>query len=193
MSFGHSFLTILALVVITFLVVSANRIVTQSLQDELTGEAYNQAGEIASDLINEALKKKFDDPKVLHSFTYSGNGKTYYYHIYDSTMYDNQSNFTAPGSLGPTGTEITSVPLPDKYPFKSIAGYDDFDDYDGYQRIVDTPIMTGFIVNCTVTYVNGGALNTPYNSQSYYKRLVVTVSQPTYLPDALSFSTIMTY
>ena len=194
MSFGQSVLTILALVVITFLVVSANRIVTQSLQDELTGEAYNQAGEIASDLINEALKKKFDDPKVWHRFWNDSTDSWTYYHIYDSTMYEpSASNFTAPGSLGPTGTEKTAVPKPDQYPYKSIAGYDDFDDYNGYQRIVDTPVMTGFVVKCTVTYVLASDLNTPYNSQSYYKRLVVTVSQPTYLPNALSFSTIMTY
>ena len=66
MSLGQAILAILALIVITFLVVSANRIITNSLQDELTGEAYNQAGDIANDIINEALKKKFDDPTVVH-------------------------------------------------------------------------------------------------------------------------------
>jgi len=186
MSLGQSILSILALVVITFLVVSANRIITDSLQDELKGEAYNQAGEIASDLINESLKKKFDDPTVVH---YTSKGTAYY--LYD--FYQNSNDFTAPGSLGPSLAEKTAVPLPDTYPYKSLTGYDDFDDYNGYQRIVDTPVMKGFVVNCTVTYVNGGDLNTPYNGKQYYKRLVVTVSQPTYLPNALTFSTFMAY
>jgi hypothetical protein len=192
MSFGQSILSILALVVITFLVVSANRIVTQSLQDELTGEAYNQAGEIASDLINEALKKKFDDPTVILSFHVSHSPYTIYYHLYD--FYQDTTDFTKTVSFGPSPTEKTAVPLPDRYPpYKSITGYDDFDDYDKYQRIVDTPIMTGFVVNCTVSYINNVDMNTPIIGRTYYKRLLITVSQPTYLPNALTFSTFMTY
>jgi hypothetical protein len=193
MSLGQSVLAILALVVITFLVVSANRIVTQSLEDELKGEAYNQAGDIANDLINEAMKKKFDDPSVIHYVNQwiwiSPYVKKWFgnYKLYD--FYQSTTDFTLPSSLGPN----TSVPLPDRYPYKSI-GYDDFDDYNGYQRIVDTPVMTGFVVNCTVTYVSSTDLNTPYyTAPTYYKRLVVKVSQPRYLPDTLSFSTIMTY
>jgi hypothetical protein len=193
MNLGQSVLAILALVVITYLVISANRMVTQSLQDELVGEAYNQAGEIANDVINEALKKKFDDPKVLHRF-FDWNSFSYkYYYIYDNNMYESStSNFTAP-PLGPTGTEKTTVTLPDRAPFKSISGYDDFDDYNNYQRIVDTPVMTGFVVNCTVSYVSSSDLTTPVTSATYIKRLVVKVSQPKYLTDTLSFSTIMTY
>jgi hypothetical protein len=193
MSLGQSFLAILALVTITFLVVSANRIVIDSLQDELKGEAYNQAGEIANELINEALKKKFDNPLAMHTVTY-WNGWTWVsksYKLYD--FYQPTTDFTDAGGLGPNSTESAAVPLPDRYPYKSISGYDDFDDYDGYRRTVDTPTMTGFIVNCTVTYVAGSDLNTPVTSRTYYKRLLVTVSQPTYLPNALSFSTIMTY
>jgi len=195
MSFGQSILTVLALIVITFLVLSANRIVTQSLQDELTGEAYNQAGEIANDLINEALKKKFDDPTVvisvkLPSPPYPAN---YWksHKLYD--FYQDTIDFTKTASFGPSSAEKTAVPLPDRYPYKSITGYDDFDDYDKYQRIVDTPIMKGFVVNCTVSYIESGAMNTPIIGRTWYKRLLITVSQPTYLPNALTFSTFMTY
>jgi hypothetical protein len=183
MSLGQSILSILALVVITFLVVSANRIITDSLQDELKGEAYNQAGEIANDLINEALRTKFDDPSVWHIV----NGRSYQLYAF----YQSPSDFTSPSSLGPT-TSVGYAGHPDTYPYKSI-GYDDFDDYNGYQRIVDTPIMKGFVVNCTVTYADTTNPNTPVNYRTYYKRLVVKVMQPTYLPDTLFFSTIMTY
>jgi hypothetical protein len=197
MSFGQSILTVLALIVITFLVLSANRIVTQSLKDELKGEAFNQAGEIANDLINEALKTKFDDPTIKHYYTgyvwisyhwvwYSNYGP---YYLYD--FYQKPSDFTAPSSLGPT-TSVGYAGHPDTYPYKSI-GYDDFDDYNGYQRIVDTPIMKGFVVNCTVTYADSTNLNAPVNYRTYYKRLVVKLTQPTYLRDTLFFSTVMTY
>lgn len=189
MNLGQSTLAIVALVVITFLVVSANRIIIQSREDELKGEAFNQAGEIASDLISEALKKKFDNPLAVHSYWDHGYLKSY--KLYD--FYQDSTDFTAPGSLGPNSNESAAVPLPDRYPYKSISGYDDFDDYDGYQRIVDTPIMTGFVVNCTVVYVDAANLNNPVNYCTYYKRLVVNVSHPVYLPDGLTFSTIMTY
>jgi hypothetical protein len=207
MSLGQSALAAMALVVITFLVVSANRIIIQSRQDELKGEAYNQAGEIASELINEALKKKYDDPTVTHhvdvnksvwnpaTSRYEWVG-TVYYKLYDFYEPNNAANFTPMGSLGPEGTEKTAVPHtlinPDRYPFKSIAGYNDFDDYNGYVRIVDTPIMNGFVVKCTVYYIASLTL-TPAPNSTYTKRLVVKVSQPTYLPDTLSFSTTMTY
>ena len=132
MTLGQSILAIMALVVITFLVVSANRIVSQNLQEELKGEAYNQAGEIASELINEALKKKFDDPTIIHTVNQwiwiNGYGWKWFssYKLYD--FYQNSTDFTSPASLGPTGAEKTTVQIPDQYPFKSITGYDDFDD-----------------------------------------------------------------
>jgi len=189
MSQGQSFLAILALVVITFLVVSTNRIITDSLQDELKGEAYNQAGEIANDLINETLKTKFDDPTVVHTISLSYYPWSKSYKLYD--FYQQTTDFTLPSKLGPT-TSVGYAGHPDTYPYKSI-GYDDFDDYNGYQRIVDTPIMKGFVVNCTVTYADTTNPNTPVNYRTYYKRLVVKVMQPTYLPDTLFFSTIMTY
>ena len=201
MNLGQSILAIAALVIITFLIVSANRVVNQSLQDELKGEAYNQAGEIANDLMNEAMKKKFDDPTVIHTVTnqyvwIQGYGWKYYwsytYKLYD--FYQPYTDFTAPSLLGPSGMEKTSVPHPDRYPYKSLTGYDDFDDYNGYQRIVDTPMMTGFVVNCAVAYVDTANLMTPVTSkQTYCKRLVVKVSHSIYLPDTLMFSTIMSY
>jgi len=194
MNLGQSMLAAMALVVITFLIVSANRIIIQSRQDELKGEAYNQAGEIASELINEAMKKKYDDPTVVHWFYYYGWRS---YKLYDFYEPNAATNFTAIGSLGPSirpsgFNEITAVPLPDRSPYKSIANYDDFDDYNGYSRIVDTPIMTGFVVNCTVSYLASATL-VPATNPTYTKKLEVKVSQPIYLPDGLTFSTTMTY
>jgi hypothetical protein len=208
MNLGQSALAIIALVTITFLIITANRIIIQSRQNELIGEAYNQAGEIASELINEAMKKKFDDPVVTHTYAvndwvwnpstsswqYIG---TVSYKLYDTYEKNWTVNFTAMGSLGPSirpsgFNEKTAVPKPDRAPYQSIANYDDFDDYNGYQRIADTPIMTGFVVNCTVLYLASTTL-VPAGNPTYTKQLIVKVTQPTYLPDTLYFNSTMTY
>jgi hypothetical protein len=187
MSLGQSALAVMAMVVITFLVVSANRIIVQSRQDELKGEAYNQAGEIANDLINEALKKKFDDPQIRH-----GSYPNYYYYGDNHNVYEDTTQLTPVNKLGATSPVTPPAehgPIGTK--FLSI-GYDDFDDYNGYQRIVDTPTMTGFVVNCTVSYYSPYT-KTPVNYPTYMKILTVTVSQPIYLPDALTFKATMAY
>lgn len=166
-----------ALVFVTFLVISVNRMVIESEEDELTAQATNLAPDMAAALINEALKKNFD--------VYTGtNAPTY--------------QFSLPSQLGPSLSEASAVTLPDSatpsHPYRSIAGYGDFDDYNGYVRIVDTPLIKGFIVRCTVYYVQASDLDTKYTAQqTYFKRMVVTVEHPQYLTTPLSFSTVLTY
>ena len=178
-----------ALIVLTILVISANRMIVQSQQDEYRAIAVNEASEIASAIINEALSKAYDNYSYLNRA--------------DTISYADSTRFTAPGSLGPEwGKPKFSVSNPDiassTGSFLSASLYTDFDDYNGYWRKVDTPTMTGFIANCTVTYVRPTNLNQPANfRQRYFKRIVVTVYQPQYLPqDALhpiSFSAVKTY
>lgn len=129
MGLGQSILTMAALVFITFLVISANRMVIESAEDELTAQATILAPDMAAALINEALKKDFD--------LYTGSNAS-------------TSQFTSASSLGPSSSEASVVTLPDHFPYRSIAGYSDFDDYDGYVRIVNTPLIQGFIVRSTV-------------------------------------------
>jgi hypothetical protein len=180
MTLGQSILTTAVLVVITILVISANNIVLQSGEDELSGEAYRIAADAANSLINEALKKKFD---VDVDGTYD---------LYRSPYYP-ENNFTDPSSLGPNATEAGTVTLPDTYPYRSVAGYNDFDDYNGYSRTVDTPTIKGFTISCTVYYVTITNLNVKTTSKTYCKRLVVTVTHPQYIKDPISFSALMIY
>lgn len=160
-----------ALVFITFLVISANRMVIESAEDELTAQATILAPDMAAALINEALKKDFD--------LYTGSNAS-------------TSQFTSASSLGPSSSEASVVTLPDHFPYRSIAGYSDFDDYDGYVRIVNTPLIQGFIVRSTVYYVLSSTLDS-VGYQTYTKRIVVTVEHPQYLTSRLSFSTVLTY
>ncbi len=174
MSLGQSMLTAAALIIITMVVISANRLILESQQDEFAGEAYNLASEIANALLMEASRKQFD---------------AYYDPYYKPMLWE----LTPYNGLGPNSTEQSAVPLPDQYPFKSISGYSDFDDYHRYRRIVDTPTLTGFVVYDTVYYVSPNDLDTKLNNQSYLKKMIVTVTHPLYLPKPVQFSTIMTY
>jgi hypothetical protein len=167
-------LTAAALIIITMVVISANRLILESQQDEFAGEAYNLASEIGNALIAEASKKRFDE-----------SAKT--------TYYQSIVEFTWPSSLGPDGTEGVAVPLPDTYPFKSISGYDDFDDYNKYYRVVDTPVITGFIVRDSVFYVRTDEPDERVAYYSYLKKMIVTVEHPLYLPRPLQFSTVKAY
>jgi hypothetical protein len=174
MSLGQSMLTAAALIIITMVVISANRLILESQQDEFAGEAYNLASEIANSMLMEASKKKFDENA-------------------DPSSYQDVWEFTPASSLGCSMTEASVVEIPDHAPFKSIGGYDDFSDYNGYERVVDTPVLTGFIVKDSVCYVNPLDTDTPLNNQSYVKKMVVKVSHPLYLPKPLEFSTLMSY
>jgi hypothetical protein len=177
---GQSILAAGALIVITILVISANRMIILSQQDEYKSIAANDASEIASAIMNEALSKKFDA-------------------LSNTTYYQPSGEFTTTSVLGPEGSEPKfSVSSPDIATFSSISLYNDFDDYNGYIRKVDTQTMSGFIAKCSVSYVQSNNLNVVSNSKGYFKRIVVTVEHPVYLPPIngipqISFSAVKTY
>ncbi len=189
MNLGQSILAAAALVLITILVISANRMIILSQQDEYISIAKNAAGEIANEIINEALSKRYD--------------KTTFSYYPDST------EFTSPSLLKPEWSEPKfTVSSPDTSfssslpSFRSTTSYNDFDDYNGYVRKVNTPTIKGFIAICTVTYTQPENLNVASSDYGYFKRIVVTVEQPTYLPripdpvtgtPQISFSAVKTY
>jgi hypothetical protein len=187
-SLGQSVLTAAALIVLTILVIGANRLIFQSQEEEYTAKAKTVASEIAKAIIDESMKKKFDELEIV----------PYAY-------FQNRWEFTDIWHLGPSTTEAATVSLPDSSwssSFRSMTGYDDFDDYNGYVRIVDAPLAKGFIARCKVYYVNNTNLNAERSSQGYFKRLDVTVEHPVYLPrlpdpitgtPQVSFSAVKTY
>ncbi len=174
MSLGQSILTTAALIIITLVVISANRLILESQQDELMGEAYHLASEIANSMLTEASQKMFD-PNPWYSWNSASE------------------SFTPVYMLGPNSSEMAAVPLPDRYPFKSIAGYNDFDDYHLYTRVVDTPIITGFQVRDSVFYISSSNPDTPYGYPTALKKMIVTVTHSLYLPKPLLFSTVKSY
>ncbi len=181
MSLGQSILAAAALIVLTILVISANRMIVQSQQDEYRIIAVKEASEIASSIINEALSKQYD----------SYNPSTYV---------TNPNDFSNPGP-NPT-TEQPYVPsnpyydtslIPYASKFRSMIYYNDFDDYNGYWRKVDTQTLKGYLAKCTVGYVQSSNFNISTGTKGYFKRIVVTVEHPMYLEPPISFSAVKTY
>jgi hypothetical protein len=194
MSLGQSILAAAALIVLTILVISANRMIVQSQQDEYRAIAVNEASEIASAIMNEALSKAYDNYSYLNPIPEIVYPDTTVKSYPDAIKF----SFTPPGSLGPeSGKPTFSVSTPDiataTSTFQSASLYTDFDDYNGYVRKVDTPTMKGFLAKCTVTYVQANNLNIVKNWKGYFKRIVVTVEHPVYLEPPISFSAVKTY
>ncbi len=164
------------LVLLTIAVMNANRLLVESETETYRGEALELASNYGQALLIEASRKKFDKNAL-------------------DSVYQNKDVFTSPGSLGPESGETIS-PWPDIAPFKSPTVYDDLDDYNGYQRIidtVDTKRIPGFLLKVTVYYVKKSAPGTIQTSQQYLKRLDVTVEHPSYVTKPITFSTIVTY
>ena len=160
------------LVVLATLVLNANRLIVEGEKDIVKGEAFDLAVSYAQALLTEISRKQFD------AGTVSGGQST--------------GNFTGSGSLGPSSSELSQIdPWPDVAPFKSIAAYNDADDYHGYQRSVDTDVIRGLNLWVEVYYVNSWAPDTKTTSKTYFKRVIVNVQHTTFL-NTVSFSSLVT-
>jgi len=183
MNLGQTLLSAAALVLLTVMVINANRLIVQSGKDFMLAEATDVGTGLAESLIQEIETKKFD-----MSDDGSGTQSLYY--------------FNDPGYMGPSTYEMSYVVLPDTSwtgRFKSIRfcnacnqGYDDVDDYNGYIRIVDTDGVKGFQINVTVYYVKDAKPDVPSSMKTYFKRADIQVTNP-YLSAAMNFSTIVPY
>ncbi len=172
MSLGQTMLTAAFLVLVTILVLNANTLVINSEQETYEGEAFDLATNYAQALLNEIGRKKYDQYAI-------------------DTLYQAPSAFTPAGSLGPESGEVIT-PWPDVAPFKSFTTYNDVDDYNGYVRTIDSEIIKGFQVSAVVYYVTQANTNTKSTTQTYLKRIDVSVQHPSYLK-TVTFSTIATY
>lgn len=92
----------------------------------------------------------------------------------------NPATLTSPSGLGPKYGET--------YP-----NFNDFDDYNGLKLTITAPYFETYHINCTVTYVNGNNPDQVSSTQTFYKKLTVTVTSP-YLgsPNHVTLSYIKT-
>jgi len=155
-------------VLLVMSVISANRMLVEDAEITYQAEAYELSASIAEDLMAEASAKLFD--------------------VYDNgTGTQNSWEFGSCGASTSEAQYVSPLPdvslLPDRPPFKSVAGFDDFDDYNGYSRIVDAGSISGFKVRVSVYYIDPAYPDMPSYWSSYFKKMEVRVSHPKYIVD----------
>jgi hypothetical protein len=143
------------------LFINAYRTLNDADMTLMTAEATKTATDLGRSLMSEILTKKFDQ--------YS-----------DPTTAQVKNNiFTSPGSLRSEAGE--NITLPDRYPYQSIAKYNDVDDYNGYTRLVDsTNGLNGFKDSVVVYYVESNGTKSTSTIQ-WYKEIEVWITQDPYL------------
>lgn len=192
MNLGQTMISALALLLLTVLVLNANRLIIRSGEDMMTAEALDAGVTLAQSLLEEIETKWYD--LAISDGNYPNHSP---------------SSFTGASSLGPSSTERSQVPLPDQEPFKSAglgdlrilgsgpnySGYNDIDDYHGYYRIANAGGFSGFRLDVQVYYVTSSNPDVSCGYRTFYKRVDVTVTHPTYIPSSkpMRFSAVMAY
>lgn len=178
MSFGQTMLTATFLVLLTVAVFNANNMISNMDTSYYETEALEQSGILANSLMNEIIRKKFDS---------RADTSSYYQQPWEFDYAMGPSS-TASNYVNPGGE-------PDTYPYRSVTTsyFDDVDDYNGYVRSATAGNLTGFILRVRVYYVRQSNPNYSSSSQTYLKKVVVTVSNSTYLKRDLEYSTIVSY
>ena len=90
----------------------------------------------------------------------------------------NTASLTPPASLGPEAGET--------YP-----NYNDVDDYNGFKDTVTAPYFETYYVSCSVEYVDSNDPDAASSTQTFYKKVTVTVNSP-FLRHSVSLSSIFT-
>jgi hypothetical protein len=167
-------LTVLgALTLLSLVSLSINTMIVGKTTTMLDAEGQMNAISIAQSMIDEVMQQSYDAATVTDK-------------VFDDSV------FTAPGSLGCNTSEAAVVPLPDVYPYKSVVGYNDVDDYHKYRRTVFTPRMGNFDVRDTVCYVVETDPNQKANTQTFFKRVSVTVRHPN-MASPLTLTDVVVY
>lgn len=89
-------------------------------------------------------------------------------------------SLTSVGSLGPD-------------PGETFPNFDDLDDFDQYERTVTTPRLGDFRVGAQVWYLEDSDLDNSAASQTFLKRVTVTVDQDPSLEYAITVTRVVPY
>lgn len=154
-----------AMILLTLLITNVNK---NSLYTEDVMYDSNfgiTATSIASSVIEDASKKRFDN----------------IFYIDSSTVY-NPSYFTVPAELGVDSGEVATDPKT----------FNDFDDYNNYSGVDSTMPSAIFNFSCRVRYVIDNALDDSVNTQTFHKKITVKVWSVS-MKDTMVMSSIFSY
>ena len=158
---GQTMLVIAAFVLLSTLTLSINSTMITSSNLGLEMEVNLNALSLGQSLLDEMLNKDFDE----------------------NTTGGRRINVEAKAStiLGPDAGEV--ITGADIYPYKSKKIFDDFDDYNGYERAANDSILGIFTIKAEVKYADE---NTPDNNslaKTFQKRATITVTHPNMTKD----------
>lgn len=163
MNTGQSMLTLLAMMMLTLLSVRMNSSLLQT-QETMQNSKFGLAAiSLATSVIENANKLAFDEITVDSSVT-------------------STTALTSLGHLGVDGVEHANKP-PD---------FNDFDDYNNYEYDERTLASAYYHISCKVCYVNPTTPNIAATSQTFHKKLTVSVSSVS-MQDTVRISTIFSY
>ncbi|HZY10756.1 MAG TPA: hypothetical protein VFF29_06335 [Bacteroidota bacterium] len=180
MNTGQMLTVIGALVVLSMVTLNVNKVLVDKSTTMLDAEAGLNAVSIAQTMLDEIMTKAFDAATVTQK-------------VYDNEMY----KLTASGSLGRSSLEASNVPLPDPMPegfkqYKSDKYYNDVDDYHLYRRVFRSIRLGDFTVRDSVLYVLETNPDQKSSTQTFMKKVVVTVSHYT-MSSPLKLSEVAVY
>ncbi len=154
-----------AMILLTILIMNTNK-TTLATEDVMYDSNFGiTATSIASSVIEDASKKRFDQV----------------FYVDSSTVY-NSNFFTSAANLGVDSGEVITDPKT----------FNDFDDYDNYKYVDSTMPSAIFNVKCNVVYVNDNALDDSVNTQTYHKKITVIVSSKS-MSDTMVMSSVYSY
>jgi len=154
-----------AMILLTILLLNVNKN-SLAVEDVMYDSNFGiTATSIASSVIEDASKKRFDQ----------------IFYIDSSTVYD-PNHFTSAANLGVDSGEVITDPRT----------FNDFDDYDNYTTIDSTMPSAIFNVICKVNYVYDTALDDSVNTQTYHKKITVKVWSKS-MSDTMVMSSVYSY
>lgn len=167
MSNTQMLLALGALFLLSLIIVNTSR-TTLLTEDVMYDSNFGiTATSIASSIIEDASKKRFDN----------------IFYIDSSTVY-NASDFTPAGALGIEAGETSTDPKT----------FNDFDDYDGYSTIDTTMAKQTaiFDIGCSVNYVAADNPDGISTSQTFHKKITVRVWSES-MKDTIVMSSVFSY
>lgn len=167
-------LTIGGLVLLSTLIIAANRFILNQKSLAMESEYVMTAISLGQSIINEAKEKSFDQV--------ADTGKIY-----------NPGGLTLFTSFGPDAGE--AIPLPDSLSnstFQSAIHYNDVDDYNGYTRLIRTNTADNYLATVEVTYASSTYPDSVVTNRTWCKKMTVTVTNP-YITIPIRLSYAFTY
>jgi hypothetical protein len=168
MNTGQVLMIIGALTLLSVVSLSVNTLILNTTVTYIQTEAQLTGISVAQSMLDEIMTQSYDSATV--------NGTR----IWDSTKFTPTSRLgreTSPGI-----NEVTAVTLPESpdtaVPYSSVRKYNDVDDYNNYRRYYYSSALGLFAVVDSVYYVRESNPDQQSTSQTYFKKIVITVRHP---------------